>query len=94
MIVVLGHPAAKALKEVAENADGLIAGLQGVNINPIIWKDGWRATPARQGSSALPQTSTLFVQPLGPVEAGDHADNPDAIRKWIEDAVRADMPKA
>jgi hypothetical protein len=93
-IVVLGHPVAMAPVKVGDNARGLIADLQGINLDPMIWKDGWRESSARQNSAALPQSSILFVQPLGPVEAGDHAENPGAIRKWIEDAVAADMPQS
>jgi hypothetical protein len=93
-IVVLGHPSAVTNKAVAENARQLAADLKGINLEPTIWNDAWRAVPsARQGSTALTLTKTLFVQPLGPEEAGDHAASPGAVRKWLEAAVKADIPE-
>jgi hypothetical protein len=94
VIVVLGHPTAAAHHEVAENTGQLIAGLKGFNLNPVIWKDGWRTPSAREGSSAPSQTRTLFVQPVGPFEAGDYADKPDVVRKWLKDAATADMTQS
>jgi TIR domain len=92
-VIVLGHPSAAAIKEVAENTRQLTVHLNSANLAPITWNDGWRAAAsARQVSGLLPITNILFVQPLGPVDAGDYATSPEAIRKWIEAAMKTDMP--
>jgi hypothetical protein len=92
-IVVLGHANAVAGPEVAENRTQLIGALQSVSLEPIAWGNGWQGVPsARQGSGALPQ-NTIFIQPLGPGEAGLFATNPAVLRKWLDAAVRADRPQ-
>jgi CheY-like chemotaxis protein len=92
-IVVLGHPSAIATGEVDEMTRQLTGDLKRLNLEPINWGDGWRAPSARRGLVALQKKNPLFVQPLGPADAGDYAGNPGPLRKWLESAIASDFPE-
>lgn len=92
-VLVLGHPDSKSIEDVAEAARQLIAHLRNDGLEPVVWDDGWREPEARQGAGVLaPEQRLLVVQPLARGAAGDYAESSDGLRKWVEDAIAADMP--
>lgn len=84
-IAVLGHPSAVADPAVASLASSLIGILSERGHNPGRWADGWRSNAsARSSLTGLPASNAIFVQPVGPGDAGDLAQSLQKLRMWIQ----------
>jgi TIR domain len=84
-ITVLGHPSAIADPDVASLADALVKALAERGQKPMRWTDRWRSnTAARSLLSELPTSDSIFVQPIGPGDAGDLAQSPLRLHTWIQ----------
>jgi hypothetical protein len=84
-IVVLGHPSAIADPDVASPTDALLKALSERGQKPIHWGDRWRSNASVR--SLLPELSmnnAIFVQPVGPGDAGDLAQSPQRLHTWIQ----------
>jgi hypothetical protein len=87
-IVVLGHPISVASEVVERNVNDLTAALTADKLAPTRWKNGWRMMQdGSHGPTAILQKRPFVVQPVGPVEAGDHARTPVLLGGWLEQAM-------
>ena len=84
-IAVLGHPSAIADPDVASLTDALVKALSERGQKPIHWSDRWRSNAsARSLRSELSTNNAIFVQPVGPGDAGDLAQSPQTLLTWIQ----------
>jgi hypothetical protein len=84
-IAVLGHPSAIADPDVASLTDALVRALSERGQKPIRCGDRWRSNAsARSLLSELSTNNAIFVQPVGPGDAGDLAQSPQRLHTWIQ----------
>jgi hypothetical protein len=83
-IAVLGHPSAVSDPGVASSAHSLVKSLCDRGHRPIQWGDRWRlSAAARDLPPGFSVGNAIFVQPIGPGDAGDLAQSPERLSTWI-----------
>lgn len=92
-ILVLGHPTVALGEAIARDTETLVAALAAEDLAPARWKDGWRAMQDEShGATGLLRRKPVIVQPVGPIEAGDHARTPELLGGWLRQAAAGEAP--
>jgi hypothetical protein len=87
-IVVLGHPTAVSDPAVAKQAVALRNLLSERGRQPLCWNDQWRTSSASRPRPAnFFSKGAIFIQPTAPGDAGDFAQDPQKVRKWLSKAL-------
>jgi hypothetical protein len=82
--VVMGHPTAVSDPEVASLLRALVEKLSERGRPPIRWKDQWRTNvSARECPPNFTPENSIFIQPAGPGDAGDLAQDPRKLIGWL-----------
>jgi hypothetical protein len=88
-IVVLGHPTAVSDPDVARQAHALRDLLAERGRHPLCWNDQWRTIAASRISPPnVISKGAVFIQPIGPGDAGDVAQDPQRLLKWLDQALK------
>ena len=82
--VVLGHPTAVSDPAVAKQALALRNLLAERGRPSLYWNDQWRTSvTSRQYPDNFSSEGAIFIQPMAPGDAGDLAQEPQRLQKWL-----------
>lgn len=86
-VVVLGHPTNRPSQDIAAQSIELARAAQAEDLLVRSWKDGWLIKTAAREELGLSQPSdAVFVQPLAPGEAAEHAEDVGKTAKRLSQA--------
>ncbi|MGA2286954.1 toll/interleukin-1 receptor domain-containing protein [Bradyrhizobium sp.] len=86
-VIVLGHPSANPSAELTAKTRELASALAANDVPFVQWGDQWRAR--RCSGPSRTQQPYLFIQPAGPGDAGDLAEERSRLSQWLQRCLRS-----
>jgi len=90
-VIVLGHPTAMFDREVVERVSSMREKLTELGRPIQSWNDQWRTNhAARLSSASFSAKNAIFIQPAGPGDAGDLAQDQQRLLHWLDQVLSQD----